>query len=43
MVLTLPVTVRPGDGVPVIIDTVAGTKPTKMTVSTSSDPVPVSA
>lgn len=41
--LTLPVTIRPGDSVQVVVETVTGTKPSKMTVSTTSDPTTVSA
>lgn len=42
-IIVLPVTIRPGDSVQVVVDTVTGTKPSKMTVSTSSDPTTVSA
>lgn len=41
-VMTLPIDVRPEDGVQVAVETVTGTKPTKLTIATSSDPASVS-
>lgn len=41
-VITLPINVRPGDAVSVVITTAGGTAASKVTLSTSSDPVTVS-